>query len=274
MRFAFPIEFYLATTALEILRARGDNLFSLLPRDILRLIFNRMIDPISWPNQNLISIDDVKVVLRPVRNMRCAICDGVLAISRFDSGLCTRESCRHYSHKCRHCHVCVPHGSPSEVSCTRIRCIGQKCKLCSGELKYSADDSRKLCTIYGECTTYRGSCTCGGLIRKTALNVLTECTEYRCVHHRCNECGLMIRSSAVTNDGCFKGHCLSVDSTMATGIAELSRLVIPDTSPAEYWASRTNKQILVSLKLHFVQHILSYNNDAIIRIQALFSVLG
>lgn len=129
-----------------------------VPTDIVLLIMNLAVSPMSYPVQNGLEISKLPTLL----GGSCDKCKKPMALTRFDKGYCAPGDCLIFSDKqCPRRHFVKFNVSRPE-DCTEYRCGEDRfCRVCTGFIRYTSTTPINWCQIY-QCTVkWSEECDCG-----------------------------------------------------------------------------------------------------------------
>lgn len=211
----FPPEF-LVTIRTFLLVIRRLHSKHLVPTDIVLLIMNFAIAPMSYPYQHGFDL----LVCPTVKGGPCVKCDKPTALTRFDQGYCQAHDCLDFTDKkCHHGHF-IAKVPLERLDCTAYRCqIDSKCSKCRGAIRHDYETPSHWCRR-DECNyVERHECHCGRLMYKTVgLNgrniTLTaeQCSQGKCRYYLMNRlcyCGEALYTSSRVWFSCTVEKCNS-----------------------------------------------------------------
>lgn len=184
--------------------------FTLMPRDILHVLFKWIATPNGWSKINHDEVDTICTTMRCAKaSTKCQVCYGAIsAVCSDPKWDCLTDRCKSYRYRCQKCETPYGHDIPLEISCTPHRCLQEKCDLCAGELCYDGDsgwtkgkDKRYLCLV-NQCKIYYNEKCPGCAVRMKnplvdrkfltsrglTFDIFTDCTTYRCARDVCRTC--------------------------------------------------------------------------------------
>ena len=242
-----------------------NSVFSMLPRDMINLLCQKIATLDGWEVINGFSVYDFCFPNRCTKKIACDLCTDVFPLLK-DENKCSFDKCIYYKFRCLGCKQSIPHFSPGETCCTPTRCIiNDYCYLCNGELVFGEEDARELCGPH--CKTYSRRCKCGQLIRINPISPEAECTVYRCLEERCRDCGNNLQPFNIFSKGCTKISCLSTFQE----IKNLEKYLNKQLNIPKDLTVTNDKQMLQQYRTAFSTLLLTGNKEDMILISSVLS---
>lgn len=209
----YPYEFR-ATIIGLLMAIKHLNLSARVPTDIILMIMNFSVSPMSYPNQNGFEISKIPTLL----GGSCHKCKAQRALTRFDNHCCTPGDCLTFSDsRCPNFHW-VRYKLRSPQDCTEYRCgTDSMCRICKGPIRYTRISPIEWCQINGCKVQWPTKCGCGRPCFKTIdhMNLPIELKSDQCSLAKCRylltnqscSCGEELYESGVSPYLCIVGEC-------------------------------------------------------------------